>query len=271
MEILDNYKKYLEARNLSINYYNIMKQLLAYLQEKGIEFSAITQENITELFTIHSEYSTSTKNSWIKSARNFALFLGISDSAFTHIKLMKTDRKIPDYLTEEDLTKAIKYMATYHSDLYSSDKISAILLFLFYTGVRKGELLHLQRKDINLEEGIAKIWGEKSKTERLVHFPAIVKNALIKYFKQEEEKNLNAFNLTIRKIDYTCVLLRKYLPNKKFSIHTWRHSSARHMVEKGIPIGIISKLLGHRSLQTTLIYIDPDSEQIKRIYREKIK
>jgi len=268
--MLAKYKEYLEARNLSLNYYNIMKQLLAYLQEKGIEFSAVTQQDITDLFTTHAEYSVSTRNQWIKSARNFALFLGISDSEFTKIKLMKTDRKIPDYLTEDDLSKAIKYMATYHSDTYSSDKISAILLFLFYTGVRKGELIFLKRADINLEENVAKIWGQKSKQERFVYFPAKVKNILVKYFNSEKEED-NAFNLTVRKIDYICIILRKHIPNKKIKAHLFRHSACRNMLRHNIPLTVCKDIMGHANVSTTMLYASEDEPERRNIYKQRMK
>jgi site-specific recombinase XerD len=268
--MLEKYRQYLEARQLSVNYFNTMRQFLAYLQEKNIEFSAITQESITDFFNSRPTYSASTRNQFIKACRHYAQFLGIVDSAFTKIRLMKTDRKIPDYLTEEDLQKAIKYMATYHSDLYSSDKISAILFFLFYTGIRKGELLALKRADINLEEGVAKIWGQKSKAERFVYFPAKVNHILVKYFKQEEEKD-NCFNLTLRKIDYICVLLRKYFPQRNIKVHLFRHSGARYMIEKGLPVGVVQKILGHASPFATMIYIDPDRKMVERMYKDKIR
>jgi len=244
MERLNKYKEYLEARQLSLNYYNIMHQFLAYLQEKSIEFTVLTQENITDFFNAHSNYSASTRNQFIKAGRHFALFLGMTTSEFHKIRLMKTDRKIPDYLTEEDLTKAIKYMATYHSDTHSSDKISAILLFLFYTGVRKGELLSLKRADFNFDELTVKIWGQKSKTERMVYFPERVKNKIVKYFSIEKEE-INAFNLTRRKIDYICLLLRKYFPNKKIKTNLFIHSDCRNMLRHNIPITIEKDIMGH--------------------------
>ena len=275
ISILDDFKVYLETRSLSKNYYNIMRIFLSDLAQNDLlddflnDYNILSQEMITNFFNRHQSYSISTKNQFIKANRMFFKFVGIEDNEWKKIPLMKVERRIPHYLTEQELGEAISYLITYHGNIISSIKAEAILSTLFYTGIRKGEFLNLSRKDFNLEEKSLRVYGKKTREERIVYFPDKLVKILKDYFESEKIES-NAFNIHGHDLKYIAQLLSKHM-NKKLTTHSWRHSSARHMIEKGIPIGIVSKLLGHRSLQTTLIYTDPDAEQIKRIYKDKIK
>jgi integrase/recombinase XerD len=172
-------------------------------------------------------------------------------------------------LTEKELKEAISYLITYHSKLYSIPKIEALIGFLFYSGIRKSELLGLKRSDFNVEESMCKVYG-KGRKERYIYYPSQIKEKIITYFKSEDETS-NAFNISLYDITYLTKILKKYFPNKNITVHLFRHSGARNMIDKGIPLGTVSRLLGHSSIQTTIIYTDPNQETIKRQYQEKMK
>jgi len=265
-EILEKYKNYLTARKSSMNYYNIIRIFLAYLQERNIEIANITQETITEFFNSNSNYSSNTRNQFIKAGRHFYSFMNIDISEWKKIKLIKVDWKIPKYISEKELEEGKKYIKTYHSKKYSIPKIEALLNFMYYSGCRKTEILTLKRADFNLEENVAKVWGKGNK-ERVVCYPTKVKKELEIYFSSEAEEN-NAFNITIGKIHYIMKLLEKYLGRKIYS-HLFRHSFARNLVHnKGVDLTTVSKLLGHSSLNTTMIYVTPDEKTIKENYKK---
>ena len=214
MKSLDKYKDYLLARGQSLVYYNFIKKFLEYCKSKKINYKNITQENLTQFFT-DNQYSLNSKNNFIKAGRSYGGFLEINkeQNEWYKIKLLKVERKIPNYLTENDLREAIKYLITYHSNKISIVKIHALMNFLFYTGIRKAELLGLKRVDFNLEEGKVKVYG-KGKKERILYYSVKVKKLLEQYFQSEIEKR-NAFNLTIAKINYIPRLLRKYFKDRK--------------------------------------------------------
>ena len=269
---LEKYKQYLQARGMSVNYHNAMRIFLGYLETHNLLYDDLSQIIITDFFNQPDKnYSIQSRNMTIKAGRNYDLFLEKPDSQWRKIKLLKSERRIPNYLSENDLGKAISYLITYHNKLISSIKANAIFYILFYTGIRKGELLNLKRNDFNFEENSLKVWGQKTKEERVVYFPVKLNVILQEYFKSEPKESINAFNISLYDLTYLTKKLKSCFPQKKISIHVWRHSSARYMIEKGIPLGIVSKLLGHKSLQTTLLYTDPDQEQIKRVYGDKIK
>lgn len=268
-ELLEKYKNYLIARNLSLNYFNAIRPFLLYLEKLNKKPEELTQEIITNFFIENSHYGISSRNQVIKAGRSFYRFLGILNNEWSNIKLLKTERRIPNYLSEKEIGKAISHLGTYHSKVISPLKSEALLYFMFYTGCRKGELLNLKRTDFDLTNCKVVFWGEKTKTERRGYYSKEISKLLNEYFNSEKEE-INAFNLKLYDINYTFRLLKKIFPNKKISPHIARHSGARYMIEKGIPINIVQKLMGHSSLQTTMIYIDPDEEQIERIYKNKM-
>lgn len=270
-EILKKYREYLEARNFSLVYFNYIRLWLGYCEQSKIDYLNITQEHITNFFNSDKKYSSNTKSNFIKAGRNFYSYLGVEkdNNEWYKIKLIPSERKIPEYITEDELKQCVKYVCSYHSDLMNSDKADALLNFLFYTGLRKGEVLNLKRADIDLNKSMVKVCvPNKGKSERIVLFPSSLKTKLEKYFKIEEEKT-NAFNISLAQLNYLPRILGKNL-NRNISIHLFRHSNARHLIEKGIPLGIVSKLLGHKNITTTMIYTDPDAAMIERVFREKM-
>jgi len=268
MDKLLDYKQYLMIQKKSLVYYNYMNVLCAYLQKHNLTFEQITKETLNNFFT-ENTYKENSINNFIKSGRDYGKFLEISEeqNEFYKIKLLKTERKIPKYLTEEDIAEAKKYLITYESNRLTSTKVVALLDFLFYSGVRKNELLSLKREDFDFKNNTAKVYG-KGKKERLIYFPDKTKKEVEVYFNTEVE-SINAFNITLGQMNYLVKTIGKYI-NKKVYTHLFRHSGAREMIRSGIPISVVSKILGHSSLATTMIYVDADEEMIKKIYKDKM-
>lgn len=266
MEILNKYLEYLNARKQSKNYYNIIKIWLDWLDTKKIDYLSITQSDITNFFVEHSDYSISTRNQFIKAGRDFYKFLNIENNEWEKIKLLKAERKIPNYLTEQELEKIISCAITF-SKHFSINKIKALLYFMFYSGIRKTELLNLKRENFNLAEGIAKVYG-KGRKERYVYYPQKVAKIINEYFLSEEEK-INAFNITLGQLNNLFNTMSKNA-GRKIHPHLFRHSGARDMIAKGVPISIVSKILGHTNISTTMIYVSADDEMVKNIYKQKM-
>lgn len=171
------------------------------------------------------------------------------------------------------------------------DKLKYIALFSLFTGLRLGEILALERDDIkndyvkvNKSLSSTKVFDDrnkyhyetkavKTKTKssiREVPISATMKAELPRLYKllaeerlklgpAYEENNLLFPSLTGSYIDkrnftrsWTRFLERIGLPHKKF--HSLRHTFATRLIENGVNIVTVSKLLGHSSIQTTEIY-----------------
>jgi len=262
------YKEYLRARGRSLSYAERTSVWLTYLETKKLE--VFTQETLTEFFN-ETKYATKTRNLFISAGRDYYTgFLGVSkeQNEWFKIKLLKTEYRIPDFLTQEEIEEAKRALKTYNCDIYSIPKIEALIDFLFATGTRKAELLNLKRTDFDMKNCRVKLFG-KGKKERFVYFNNKVKKEIELYFTTEPEQ-INAFNITLMKLHYMVKLLSKYL-GKKVYMHLFRHSGARNMLMKDVPLLFVSKILGHSSIQSTMRYTDPNEEMISQKYKEKMK
>lgn len=264
---MDKYKTYLLAQKKSLVYYNYMKLYYAWLKKSNIaEEEAHKKGTIVRFFAEH-DYSINALNNFIKAGRHFSKEFLEQETDWVKVKLLKPEKRIPNYLTEEDLEKAKRYLITYHGKILKSVKVHALLDFLFYSGARKSEVLNLKRADFDLKDNSAKVYG-KGRKERIIYYPETVKKEIKKYFKSEPE-TVNAFNITKTQLSYIPRVLKKYFKDKNITVHLFRHSGGRCMIRKGVPLSHVQKILGHSSINTTMIYVAPDGEEVNSMYKEK--
>jgi site-specific recombinase XerD len=266
-EILERYKQYLTAKSQSLNYYFRMRVFLNFLESKKLDYNNLTQDMIVD-FLNTQKYNEQSKNAFINAGRSFYQFLGKEDNDWVKLKLVKVEYNIPEYLTEDEIEKGIAYLITYHSKRITPAKLRAIVHFIFYSGARKEEVVNLKRADFDFKDGKIKLYG-KGKKERCAYFPERIGKEFQEYFDSEPEVD-NAFNVKAGKIYYYIKLIGKYLGRNVYP-HLIRHSGARQMLRKGIPISAISGILGHSDIKTTMRYIDMNEEERRNIYKEKMK
>jgi len=265
---LEVYKNYLLNIKRSLVYYNFLCPLVDYLQEKNLQFEILTKEQLAQYFS-DKEYSENAINNVIKSCRNFAKFLQLEKHSSFEIKLLEVMSKERQYLTFEELLNGIKYYATYSKRGINSQKCSVILKFCFFSSIRKSELFILTRDKVDLVNCSALVLGIKDKAERRVYFPNSFVKELVDYFNSEPEEK-NAFNITPAEFNYLTRKIGKYI-NKKVTPHTLRHSGGKYMVKKNINPITMQRIMGHNSLNTTLIYCAIDDKQAEENYHNQIK
>jgi len=190
------------------------------------------------------------------------------------IKVPKKINKIPSVMSryEVDLIiKSVDFAPLRCRKNTIRDKL--ILSLLYYTGIRKSELLNLNWTDINLSRSIVIIRRGKGGKDRLIPLHKEVTSLLDKYL--EKRLPLKTEALIIgeqgrRMCNCSFVnLLKMYfalsgLKKKGYTAHSFRHSFATHLVEAGVDLFKVQKLLGHASLDTTKIYINFNSSQMAK-------
>jgi integrase/recombinase XerD len=265
-EDIVKFKNYLSATNKAKTYADIMKIFVVYCTVHDIDYKIITQETIINFFNANPKFSINYKNNFRKAGKCFYEFLNLPDgvSAWTSIKYIKPEERIPDYLTEEDLENIIKYAVTNCSTLCSSVKVRALFKIMFYGALRLQELLILKRTDINLQERYIKVFG-KGRRERITPFPERIVSDLEEYFSSEKEE-LNAFNISKWQLYYLIEQVQKHLGRRIYP-HLFRHSGSRDYLGNGGDLYALSKQLGHKSMKTTEIYARPDIKQMIKTYR----
>lgn len=151
----------------------------------------------------------------------------------------------------------------------------AIIDFLYSTGIRVGELVNLDRKDIDFEERQCVVYGKGNK-ERQVYFDARTKLHLLNYLGSRTDNN-NALFVTLdnphERLKISGVEIRLRELGRKLEIervhpHKFRRSMATKAIDKGMPIEQVQKLLGHQQIDTTMRYAMVSQNNVKISHRK---
>lgn len=151
----------------------------------------------------------------------------------------------------------------------------AIIDLLYSTGIRVGELVNLDRKDIDFEERQCVVYGKGNK-ERQVYFDARTKLHLLNYLESRTDNN-NALFVTLdnphERLKISGVEIRLRELGRKLEIervhpHKLRRSMATKAIDKGMPIEQVQKLLGHQQIDTTMRYAMVSQNNVKISHRK---
>ena len=146
----------------------------------------------------------------------------------------------------------------------------ALIDFLISTGVRVGELVKLNRNDINFEDRSCVVIGKGSK-EREVYFDARTKLHLEKYLSIRKDDNPALFvsllhpydRLEISGVEIRLRKLGRDLELQRVHPHKFRRTMATKAIDKGMPIEQVQRLLGHAKIDTTLQYAMVNQNNVK--------
>ncbi|MFA5059801.1 MAG: tyrosine recombinase XerC [Candidatus Omnitrophota bacterium] len=218
----------------------------------------------------HKPRTVARKLSSLRSLFKFLQREGyIKNNPATLLMTPKLDKKLPVFLTEEEVFKLL--------DAPSGDDVAglrdrAILETLYSTGIRVSELVGLDVDAVDLISNIAKVAG-KGKKERLAPIGNKATSAIREYLGKRKHKssalflNKNGTRLTDRSIRN---IINKYIHlislRASLSPHALRHSFATHMLNRGADLRSVQELLGHVNLSTTQIYTHMTTEKIKGVY-----
>lgn len=153
----------------------------------------------------------------------------------------------------------------------------AIIDMLASTGMRIGEMVLLNRSDINFEERECIVFGKGSK-ERVVYFDARTKIHLQDYLNSRTDDNEALFvslrlpynRITIGGVETRLREFGKQLGLKKVHPHKFRRTLATMAIDKGMPIEQLQRLLGHSKIDTTLQYAMVKQSNVKNAHRKYI-
>lgn len=147
--------------------------------------------------------------------------------------------------------------------------------FLASTGVRVGELVKLNRTDINFSERQCVVLGKGNK-QRLVYFNARTKVHLQNYLSSREDDNPALFvslssphgRLTISGVENRLREIGRIALIKGVHPHKFRRTLATTAIDKGMPIEQVQCLLGHCKIDTTLHYAMVHQANVKISHRK---
>ncbi len=225
-------------------------------------------------------YSKTTIARKLASIRSFFKFLiregELVSNPFEMLRTPKQEKKLPHFLSINEVDVLLK---TPDCSNMGGLRDMAILETLYSTGIRVGELVGLDESNVDFVGGMVKVQG-KGKKDRLVPIGGHAMKAINEYVNSKPKSEtkdgsrggplfLNKFGgrLTARSIARS---LDKYLKmsgvNLLTSPHTFRHSFATHLLDKGADLRSVQEMLGHSSLSTTQIYTHITTERLKTVY-----
>lgn len=172
---------------------------------------------------------------------------------FRHIEYPRSEKKLPIVLSVAEIQKMF--------DICENKKHKVILALLYSCALRVSELINLKWKHIDRSRMVINIIQAKGNKDRQVGLNNKLIELLTEYWKEYKpsEYVLNGqFGLQYseRSVGEVVKQLasKAGIDNKRVYTHLIRHCSATHMIEQGIDIALIQRLLGHNSSKTTAIY-----------------
>lgn len=261
-------------RNLSLHtvrsYKKVFQMLIDYLVNiKNIKLKDITFENVTREIIIEflnyleedKKNSIRTRNQRLASLKSFYQYCAIDEidnidniRKILSIKAKKEVKKVMNYLTEEELQELFNSIDT---STKKGGRNLILLTLLYDTAARSNEIINLKIEDIHFEEKYIILTGKGNK-QRIVSIMEQTKRLLINYMKEHHIETGYLFNINGKKFSKNTLseIINKYAKkiNKQISPHTFRHTRAVHLLDKGVNIIYIQELLGHTSVNTTMEY-----------------
>lgn len=186
----------------------------------------------------------------------------IVKSPVRRIHKVKTGKTVKETYTDESLELMRDYC--------DNPRDLALIDLLASTGIRVGELVKLNRDDVDFENRECIVFGKGNK-ERKVYFDARTKIHLQKYLANRTDDNEALFVSLIKpferlQISGVEIRLRKIgreLGIHKTHPHKFRRTLATMAIDKGMPIEQVQQLLGHQSIDTTLQYAMVNQANVK--------
>lgn len=258
----------------TLKYYNAMIRAMLDGIGKGIKY--IVTDDIRCYLTEYQAKKKSSKVTIDNIRRILSSFFSwlededyILKSPVRRIHKVKTGTNIKETYSDEAL-ELMRDSCTELRDLAMIDMLSS-------TGMRVGEMVLLNREDIDFNERECVVFGKGDK-ERIVYFDARTKIHLQNYLNSRKDNNPALFvslqspynRMNTGGIEVRLRQLGKRLGLNKVHPHKFRRTLATMAIDKGMPIEQLQQLLGHRRIDTTLQYAMVKQSNVKIAHRKYI-
>lgn len=277
---LDYVEMFLAAKKIegrsekSLKYYQSTIEKM--IEKIGKTVKHITTDDLRSYLSEYQKENDSSKVTIDNIRRILSSFFGwlededyILKSPVRRIHKVKTGKSIKETYTDEQLELM--------RDSCEESRDLAMIDLLASTGMRVGEMVLLDRADINFEERECVVFGKGDK-ERIVYFDARTKMHLQNYLETRTDDNKALFvslsvphkRLKIGGVEVRLRKIGKALGIEKVHPHKFRRTLATMAIDKGMPIEQLQQLLGHQRIDTTLQYAMVKQSNVKIAHRKYI-
>jgi len=252
-----------------------------FLADKKVVLDTATQADLLEYLTLRIESGAKPRSSarLLSSIKRFYQYLireaHISADPSAQIEAPKLGRSLPDTLTEQEVEKLLDTVDTSHPEGLRDRTMFEVL---YATGLRVSELVGLTVDQVNMRQGVLRIFGKGNK-ERMVPLGEIALDWLEQYMQESRaailKKRVSNAMFPSRKSDSMSrqafwYIIKRYAKQAgiqtPLSPHTLRHAFATHILNHGADLRVVQMLLGHSDLSTTQIYTHVAQERLKTLH-----
>lgn len=164
------------------------------------------------------------------------------------IPTIKNKNKETVTISETEFKQMLDYSLNNHKiELYQ------VLIIGYNTGMRISNILSL--KPDNIDNDYIRIWRNKTNTPYSIPMNNTLKELL---------KDFTGFNINYRQIQYQFnTMIKKLNLDTRITIHTLRHTTCSRLIEKGVSLPVVQKIMNHKNIQTTMIYTHIKNKQLE--------
>ena len=254
------YSKFIERVTIDQNSKSLIKNYSRSLASVALHFNRspeqISADEINSYLyrmTVHEKQSVSYFKHAVYGLRHWFRLFGMEEKAIQMPSIRK-EEKLPVVLSKEECIELFKAPRSF--------KHRFMLAFTYAGGLRLNELRALRISDIDLDRKQIHIRQGKGKKDRYVVLSSFLARKLPQYLLELKPINFLFEGLTKGDMlgekslqNIVNEALRKTTIKKDVTLHTLRHSFATHLMEDGVDIHSIQRLLGHADIRSTMIYL----------------
>jgi integrase/recombinase XerD len=293
-EQAQNYKNYLQTLGYSKATYGArylyLKLFFSWLEDLQInKLEQITPKNIIDYQEkLHQQKNKRTgenlsKENIYNQLRNIQSYFGYA----LEIELLKINPASSfKFYTPKEQNQRIIFTQNQIQELYKNtqnEQEKAILNIAYGCGLRVGEMVKLNKKDLKLHQNRVIVESGKNNKRRLVPMSKQIVKEIKEYLKNQENQYHTAnkehffsniegnrmqkwsFNLILKKLIDKTNFGKRFTRQElnKIGMHTLRHSIATHLLENGMKLEQVQTFLGHSNIETTQVYTHISTKQLK--------
>ena len=280
------------SRNTTDAYRNDLNQFCEFLEHRnggsdnGYSWDLVDLEVLNQYIVDlrgskgYRDTTTARKVAAIKSFFGFLSENGvIVEDPTESLGSPRVGRSLPKCLSEEEVSRLLA--AAYKSGSNEGQRDATILELLYATGLRVGELVSLNVRDVDLEESYVRCWGKGSKERIAYLYPKALAelkrylgNARIAMLGKKKAEQALFVNHRGERLtrQWVWTILKTYTEKAGISNtitpHTLRHSFATHLLQNGASLRHVQELLGHSSISTTQVYTHLTGQYLHQEYEK---
>jgi site-specific recombinase XerD len=274
-----------KSKNTIISYNTTITSFIEFVNqyEKKINFQNMKKIDImnfleykNQMLEKHTELKMSSKKLYVTHLKTFFIF--INENLDEDIKIntifklnIKVPQRTPKGVESDDIKLIENYLNNLSLTNFLNVRASLMLKILLYSGARRSELIHLNINDFKVDNELYIINTiGKGDRERTLYLPKNYVEYELDFYKNNFINRVAATKsgkLMDGSQVYRCLNnLYKKIGINYSGAHILRHTFAKNMIAKDVNIVTVKELLGHASIQTTMIYTNPNQKAIQDSY-----